>query len=114
MLVRSSSPSSARVPPASAFVDFLHANDSNRMIEEITAGRVQSLGPEVKAEYGTKVTAQWDVVTNPPSDTLRAWGLPLRALSNEPMLREAFGDNRKLIDIRIRASRPSFSGKPIV
>lgn len=105
MPVRSTS---SRLPPASAFVDFLHANDSKRMIEEITAGRVHSLGPEVGAEHGTKVTAQWDDVIHPPSDTLRAWGLPLRALSNETMLREAFGDNRKLIDIRIRASQFPF------
>jgi len=83
------------------------------MIEEVTAGRVHSLGPEVRAGYGTKVTARWDDVINPPSDTLRAWGLPLRALSNETILREAFGDNRKLIDIRIRASQLPFSCKPI-
>jgi hypothetical protein len=102
MLVRPSA--SARLPPASAFVDFLHANDSKRMIEEITAGRVDTLGPEVGADYGSKTTAKWDVVTNPPSDTLRAWGLPFGALINEALLREAFGDNRQLIDIRIRAS----------
>jgi hypothetical protein len=101
-----------RLPPSSAFVDFLNPSDAQRMIEEVNVGRVQSLGTEVGAKYGSKVSVQWDDVINAPSDTLRVWGLPLRALRNETMLREAFGDNGNLIDIRIREWSFSFPKTP--
>ena len=83
-------------------VDFMHANDAERMIEEVTSGTAKSLPPGIKASYGTKFTPNWDGVINPPSDTLKAWGIPFRALSNETTLREAFGDKDKLLEIRIR------------
>jgi hypothetical protein len=110
------------------YVDFKNVEDSARALKAFKS-------ESVKAKFGPEVSAQRSPVTKdpldenlalPPSDTLRLWNLPARAILDNTLLRGAFKGRGGLLQVRIRTcmicssppnnvcnlSNPSLSSSP--
>jgi hypothetical protein len=92
-------------PNGNVFVQFLDTRSASKLLEASQAEGLYDLGRYVEAKPGRRDTdPDWLYMSNPPSDTLRAWNLPLRALIDEDLMMRAFGRNNKLISIRVGKS----------
>jgi len=91
------------VPTGVLFVDFMSADSAAKMIAAIQRKENTLLGPYARVNYAAiERTPKWSNMDHAPTDTLRIWNLPARALEDTSMLRQAFGHNPGLIDVRIR------------
>ncbi|PVF92086.1 hypothetical protein CPB86DRAFT_830228 [Serendipita vermifera] len=89
-------------PNGNVFVQFLEAESAPALLEATKQGKLANFGRNIEALPGRRdADPDWINMENPPSDTLRAWNLPLRALIDEHLLMNAFGGNNKLISVRV-------------
>ncbi|KAG8806018.1 hypothetical protein FRC18_006336 [Serendipita sp. 400] len=88
------------------FVDFSDAEGATRCIQSVHNGELDELLPNISIGYSAQPKVpNWDAMDNQPTDTLRVWNIPARALVDSSMLREAFGGNGHLISTRIPRDR---------
>lgn len=91
------------MPTGVIFLDFTRAESARAMLDAMNKMEATPLGSGAQARFAQKEkTPQWNALDHPPTDTLRLWNLPSKAILEASMLYEAFGSQPGLLDIRIR------------
>ena len=91
------------MPTGLLFVDFMKPESAKAMVEAMKKKENTPLGPAAQVLYAKEETLPtWSNLDHAPTDTLRIWNLPARAILNTNMLYDAFGQNPGLIEVRIR------------
>ncbi|CCA70283.1 hypothetical protein PIIN_04222 [Serendipita indica DSM 11827] len=87
------------------FIDYLDPEGASALIAAANSGELQSLGPDIITAPASHMKSPlWLNMDYEPTDVLRVWNVPVRALWSDDMLREAFDFNGGLIHVRRRES----------
>lgn len=83
------------------FIDYLDPEGASALIAAANSGELQSLGPDIITAPASHMKSPlWLNMDYEPTDVLRVWNVPVRALWSDDMLREAFDFNGGLIHVR--------------
>lgn len=84
-------------------MDFAKPESAKAMVKAMKRKENTPLGPASQVIYAKEEKVPiWSNMDHAPTDTLRIWNLPARAILNNSMLYDAFGQNPRLIEVRVR------------